>query len=168
MRALLLLPWLYLAAVLQLAWASGLEVAGVTPNLLAIAGLTFLLLVPEPRGFLVIGLFGLAADLLIAGRPGPALAAYLLSGYLLHRLIHRQKLNGLAPQWIVLWLSCSLLELITLAGGILLGELPLGPLQWLQYGLAGGLYTALCGLPLLMVVRWLREFLDARGAVAPL
>ena len=72
MRLLLLLPLVYVTAVLQTSLGDALRVGRVAPDLLGLLAVVWLLVTPGRRAFLVAGLIGLVADLISPGQLGLA------------------------------------------------------------------------------------------------
>jgi rod shape-determining protein MreD len=154
---LLLLPLLYAAAAIQTSLGDLMRVGRAEPDLLALAAVAWLLAVAGPRAFLVAGAIGLLEDLLAPGRVGLAAACFLTVGYGLTRLRARLLLDHLALQLPVMLLSLTVLALAQTLGRWLAGETAadLGALA--VRALSVGLYTSGVGLPLLMVLGWIRE-----------
>ena len=154
---LLLLPWLYVAAAIQTSLGDLMRVGRAEPDLLALAAVAWLLAVGGPRAFLVAGAIGLLEDLLAPGRVGLAAACFLTVGYGLTRLRASLPLYHLVLQLPVMLLSLTVLALAQTLGRWLAGETAadLGPLAVRALGV--GLYTSGVGLPLLMVLNWIRE-----------
>ena len=157
MRLVVLIPIVYVAAVLQTSLVEVIRIGRVEPDLLAMTALVWLLVAARPRGVLVAGLTGLAADLISPGRLGLGLACYLAVGYGLSRLRARVDLDSLSAQLAAVWGGAMLLALGEAVGRWLLGE----PVPTLPASLAGalgvGLYTTAVSLPVLMVVSWIRQ-----------
>lgn len=157
MRWMLLLPILYAAAVLETALADVIRVGHVTPDLLAMIAMIWVLSGGGPRRFLTAGAIGLVADLIAPGRPGLALAGFLLAGYLVTRLRARFPLDHPVGQVATLWLAVTLLTSGLAMGRWLLGETPIAPGVLLCRAVGVGVYTAGVSLPVLMVISWIRE-----------
>jgi rod shape-determining protein MreD len=154
---LLLLPLLYAAAAIQTSLGDLMRVGRAEPDLLALAAVAWLLAAEGPHAFLVAGAIGLVEDLLAPGRVGLAAACFLTVGYGLARLRTRFPLDHLAIQLPAMLLSLTVLTLAQTVGRWLSGETAadLGPLVVRALGV--GLYTSGVGLPLLMVMDWIRE-----------
>ena len=157
MRFFVLLPILYLTAVLQTSLADALSVGHVAPDLLALLAVIWLLVSPGRRAFLVAGLIGLVVDLISPGRPGIAAASFLLVGYGLTRLRTKLDLDQLAWHVPAVWLATTTLAVMLALGGWLLGQtsVPLTTLLVRAFGV--GAYTTGVSLPLLMIIGWIRE-----------
>jgi rod shape-determining protein MreD len=162
MRLVVLIPIVYLAAVLQTSLVEVIRIGRVEPDLLALAAMVWLLVAAGPLGFLAAGLVGLVADLVSPGRLGLGLACYLAVGYGLLRLRARVDLDSLPAQLAAVWGGATLLALGETVGRWLLGE----PARALPTSLAGalgvGLYTAAVSLPVLMIIGWIRQSRLAR------
>jgi rod shape-determining protein MreD len=148
---------LYAAAAIQTSLGDLMRVGRAEPDLLALAAVAWLLATVGPRAILVAGAIGLLEDLLAPGRVGLAAACFLTVGYGVARLRTRLPLDHLALQLPVMLLSLTALALAQTLGRWLAGETAadLGPLAVRAVGV--GLYTSGVGLPLLMVMGWIRE-----------
>jgi rod shape-determining protein MreD len=157
MRLLLLLPLVYVTAVLQTALGDILRVGHVTPDLLGLLAVVWLLVTPGRRAFLVAGLIGLVADLISPGRLGLATGSLLLIGYALTQLRGKLGFDHFAWQLLAVWLATTALALSLAAGTWLLAEpsLPLTTLLARAFGV--GAYTTGVGVPVLMILGWTRE-----------
>ena len=157
MRLFLLLPILYAAAVLETSLADVIQVGHVTPDLLAMIAILWVLLAAGPRTFLVAGAIGLVADLIAPGRVGLGLACYLLVGYAVYRL--RARFLPDHPLWQVatVWVAVSVLASGLAIGRWLLAETSLPPGVLLGRAAGVGVYTAGASLPVLMIIHWIRE-----------
>ena len=157
MRTLLLIPIVYLAAVLQTSLVEVIRIGRVEPDLVAMTAIVWLITAAGPHGFLVAGLIGLTVDLISPGRIGLGAACYLLIGYALIRLREDVRFDRLAPQLLAVWAGASLLALGQVLGRWLLGEVT-GSLGLSSARALGvGLYTAGASLPVLMVLGWIRQ-----------
>ncbi len=157
MRFLLLLPILYLTAVLQTSLADVLSVGHVMPDLLALLAVIWVLVTPGRRAFLVAGIIGLVADLISPGRPGLATASFLLVGHGLTGLRAKLGLDRVAWQLPAVWLSTTVLGLSLAVGTWVLGQTSAPLITVLVRALGVGAYTAGVSLPLLMIIGWIRE-----------
>jgi rod shape-determining protein MreD len=166
MRTLLLLPLVYVAAVLQTSLADVVRVGRVEPDLLAVLAVGWLLVFPGPRSFLAAGLAGLAADLISPGRIGVAAFCFLLVGYGVMRLRARLPIRHLVWQVAVVGVAVSLIAAGSAMGRWLLGETTAAPSVLLVRSLSVGVYSAGVSLPLLMVVGWMQEPLRRRKGMA--
>ncbi|MEE8450503.1 MAG: hypothetical protein V3R99_01275 [Thermoguttaceae bacterium] len=164
MRYLLLLPIVYVAAVLETSAVDLIGVGRVAPDLLAMVAIIWLMIVPTPRAFLVAGGIVLVGDLIAPGRPGVGMAWMLLIGYAITRLQQHVKMDHLAVQVIVLWAAVTLWASAVGFTGRLTGHV-VSPWSTLFVHTAGvGIYTAGVSLPVLMVIGWIREPLLTRQA----
>ena len=162
MRLFLLLPIVYVAAVADTSLADRMQVGRVTPDLLALTAVVWVLVAGTPRGFLVAGAIGLLGDLIAPGRIGLGMICFLLAGYVITWLRQRRALEHLVGQVAAVFGAVSLLAAGMAAGRWLLGELPVELPTLLFRSLGVGVYTAGVSLPLLMVIGWIREPLLAR------
>jgi cell shape-determining protein MreD len=161
-RYLLLIPILYVTAVMETSLADVIRVGCVAPDLLALLAVIWLLFAPGRWTFLAAGAIGLASDLIAPGRLGLGMACFLLIGYTLTRWRAKFPADHLLWQVPTVWLALTLLAASLATGRWLLGEtsIPLGTL--LGRALGVGVYTAGVSLPLLMVIGWIREPFRAR------
>ncbi len=157
MRYLLVLPIVYLAAVLDTSLVDTLRVGRVAPDLLALTALVCVLSTPGPRAFLLGGAIMLLGDLVAPGRVGVGAAWMLLLGYTVTRLRHQVRLDCLALRVATVGIVVACWAAGVATTDRLLGELPMA---WASIGgrAAGvGVYTAGAALPVLMVLGWIRE-----------
>jgi len=157
MRVLLLILIVYLVAVMETALVDVMRIGEVTPDLLALTGVVWLLTSSGPRAFLVAGAIALAGDLIAPGRVGTGAAWMLLVGYALTRLKSRLPLDRLAGQVLATWAAVTAWAMAVGISGRLTGDVALPTLTVLARAAAVGLYTAGVGLPVLMVAGWIRE-----------
>lgn len=166
MRVLMLIPLIYLAAVLETSLADVIRVGQVGPDLLALVAMAWLLTATGQRSFLAAGAVGLASDLASPGRTGLAAACFLLVGYGVQRLRARLAIKHAAGQVAVVWAAVTLISTALALGRWLLGEAVAPPRVLLVRSLGVGVYTAGVSLPLWMVMAWLREPRCRRSVVA--
>jgi rod shape-determining protein MreD len=157
MRILLLIPLVYVAAVLDTSLAGVIRVGQIAPDLLATLAVVWLLIFPGPRSFLAAGAVGLAGDLVSPGRVGVAAICFLLVGYAIARLRSRFALDHVVWQVAVVWVGVTLLAAGMAVGRWLLGEISQPVAGLLLRSLGVGVYSAGVSLPLLMVIGWIRE-----------
>lgn len=163
MGAVLLVVVVYLAAVVQTSLVDMLRIGHVTPDLLALTAVVWVLLAPGRSGFLVAGAIVLVGDLIAPGHLGTGAAAMLVVGYGLWRLQARAKLANLGAQLLAVWAAVTVWAIAVGCSGWLLGDVSLS-LSTVAARAAGvGLYTAGVALPVLMVVGWIREPWIARA-----
>ncbi len=157
MRFLLLSLIVYLAAAMETSWVDAMRIGHVVPDLLALTAVVWLLTAGGPRAFLTAGGIALVADLIAPGRPGVGMGWMLLVGYVVTRLRTRFKLDHLALQVTTVAIAVTVWAMAVAATGRLLGDVLL-PWSTIPARAAGvGLYTAGVGLPVLMVVGWIRR-----------
>ena len=157
MRFLLLAAILYAAAVLETSLGDVIQVGHVTPDLLAMIAVIWVLLVAGPRAFLAAGAIGLVADLIAPGRVGPAVVCFMLVGYAVNRLRTKLPPDQLLGQVATVWAAVTVLTVSLAVGRWLLGETPVGLGTLLGRAAGVGVYTAGVSLPVLMIVGWVRE-----------
>jgi len=161
MRTVLLAAIVYLAAVVQTSLADAMRVGSVTPDLLALVAVVYVLAARGPRSFLVAGGIALAGDLIAPGPPGPGAAWMLLVGYAFGRLRHHVRLEHFIAQVPVVGLAVACWAAGVGMTARLLGDLPLAWSAIAARAAGVGLYTAGVALPVLMVLGWSREPLVA-------
>jgi len=157
MRWVLLIGLAWLAAVAETSLVDAMRIGQVTPDLLAMVAIVWLLAVPGRWAFLAAGAVTLVGDLIAPGRPGIGAAWMLLIGYGLTRLKTWLAAEHLAVEVPAVFAAASLWTLGVSATCRVLGDVPL-PWSALPMRAAGvGLYTAAVSLPILMVLDWIRE-----------
>ena len=157
MLAILLIPLVYLAAVMETSLVDRLRIGALTPDLLALVAVVWLLVSTGPRAFLVAGAVMLVGDLISPGHVGVGTAWMLWVGYGLNRL----RLHA-AMGHFVLQAPAVLVAVTAWAAGVgltewLLGTASLPVADVLARACGVGLYTAGVALPVLMIVGWARE-----------
>ena len=171
MRIVLLLLFVYVAAVAETSLVDVIRVGEVSPDLLALVAVVWLLTASGPRAFLAAGAVTLVGDAIAPGPLGVGTVWMLLVGYGISRLrAHFQgATNGrgfIGAQ--LLWQVPIVAAAVTVwaaAVGLtarLLGDVSLPWSTLLARSAGVGIYTAGVALPLLMVVGWIREPLLAR------
>ncbi len=173
MHWLLLVPIVYLAAVVQTSLADVIEVGRVAPDLLALVAVMWVVLAGGPRAFLVAGAIGLVEDLLSPGSVGLGMAGFLLVGYGVTRLRRRLPLDHLALGVLTVGGAVSVLVFGLSLGQWLLGEASFTWRILLERALCMGVYTAGASLPAWMIAGWwrvegIRDWgLGIRGSASP-
>lgn len=162
MRLLLLVPFVYAAAVLQTSLADAISVGHVTPDLMALLAVIWILVATGRRTFLVAGAIGLAADLISPGHLGLGMASFLLVGYGLARLRTKLDIEHLVGQVFCVGAATTVLATSQAIGSSLSGETAVPLATLLVRALGVGLYTAGMSVPLLMLIGWIREPFRAR------
>ena len=159
-----LIPIVYLAAVAETALGDVMRVGDVTPDLIALVAIVWLLTAAGPRAFLIAGGIALLGDLIAPGRLGVGMAWMLAVGYGVTWLRSQMKSDHLGVQ---VPIACT--ALIAWAVGVaitgrLLGDVTLPLLFFLNGSAATDLYTAAIAVPVLMIAGWIREPLLIRKA----
>ena len=162
MYHLLLIPIVYLAAVLDAGLADVLRIGRATPNLLALAAVVWVLATPGRRAFLVGGGIMLLGDLAAPGRIGVGTAWMLVVAYGITRLRTHVGLDHLAAQVAAVGVAITCWTAGVAVTGRLLGELPMAWTTIAGRAAGVGMYTAGIALPVLMVLGWIREPAVAR------
>jgi rod shape-determining protein MreD len=156
-KLLVLLPFIYIAGVLETSLGDMLQVGHVGPDWMALLAVLWVLWVPGPGALLAAGMAGLASDLFTPGRLGLALAAFLIVGYLLTQLRSRLPLKNLLWQVPIVLVSVTLLALVLAVGYWLLGESSNSLGTLLVRALGVGIYTAGLSVPAVMILLWTRK-----------
>ena len=166
MRFVILALVVYLTAVVETSLVAVMRVRHVTPDLLALVAVVWLLTAAGPRAFLAAGAVALVGDLIAPGHIGVGMAWMLLVGYGVTRLRARFQgaTNGRGFMWYDLaWQVPTVAVAVTLWAaavgltGRLLGDVSLPWSTILARAAGVGAYTAGVALPVLMVVGWIRE-----------
>ena len=157
MRYLLLVPVIYVAAVLQTSLAGVLGVGHVGPDLMALGAVIWLLTDNRPGAFLAAGAIGLGADLVAPGRPGLGMACFLLVGYAVVWLRTRVPANHLVGRATIVLIAVSAISLGMGAAGWFLGEPSPGLWEVVIRSVGVGIFTAGVSIPLLMILGWNSE-----------
>jgi hypothetical protein len=166
MRCVILTLTVYVAAVAETSAVDLLRVGNVTPDLLTLAAVVWLLTAVGPRAFLVAGAVALVGDLIAPGRLGVGMGWMMLVGYGVTRL--RARFQGatdgrgfmwqqLAWQVPCVWAAVTVWAAAVGLTGRLLGDVSLPWSTILARAAGVGTYTAGVALPVLMVVGWIRE-----------
>ena len=157
MRYLLLVPIIYVAAVLQTSLSGVLCVGHVGPDLMALLAVIWLLTDSEPRAFVAAGAIGLVGDLIAPGRAGLGMACFLLIGYAVGRLRTRLPADHLVGRVTIVLVAVSLTSLGIGCGDWLFGEPSPGLREIVTRSVGVGIYTAGASIPLLMILGWIGE-----------
>ena len=168
MSILLLIPAIYLAAVLQTSLAPWIEVRHVVPDLFALLAVLWLIRPERQRGLLAAAAIGLACDLTSAGPLGVGMAAFALAAYGINLARTRIDPNFLFAQLGVVWVTVTAIALVE---GVIWRLTSETSLTWPTLAVRGvtvGVYTAAVGLPVLVLLnRFGRAHHDwAPGAVS--
>jgi cell shape-determining protein MreD len=154
---LVLLIAAYLAAVAETALVDAMRIGQVTPDLLALVALVWALTAAGPRAFLAAGAVMFLGDLIAPGRVGLGTGWMLLVAFGVGQLRARVRLENLAAQLGVLLAGATLWAAGVGLSARLLGNVALPWSTVLARAGGVGLYTAGVGLPLLMVLGWIRQ-----------
>ena len=157
MRYLLLVPIVYVAAILQTSLSGVLRVGHVGPDLMALVAVIWLLTDSQPRAFVAAGAIGLVGDLIAPGRVGLGMACFLLVGYAVGRLRTGLPADHLVGRVTIVGIAVSLTSLGIGCGGWLLGDPSPGLREIVIRSVGVGIYTAGASIPLLMILGWISE-----------
>jgi hypothetical protein len=161
MRFVVLALIVYVGAVAETSLVDVMRIGDLTPDLLALVAVVWLLTAAGPRAFLVAGAVALVGDLIAPGRLGVGMAWMLLVGYAITRLRARfpGATNGRGFMWQVpcVWAAVSVWAAAVGLTGRLLGDVSLPWPTILTRAAGVGIYTAGVALPILMVAGWIRE-----------
>ncbi len=162
MAYLLLIVCVYLAAVVDTSLGGVLAVRGVTPDLVALAAVTWVLLARSRWAFLTGGAVALLGDLISPGRVGVGAAWMLLVGFGLGWLLPRVPGRGLAVRLALVSAAMTVWCLGVAATASVLGDAARPFPRLLAAALGAALYTSAVAVPILMVVGWVRTDRDDR------
>ena len=171
MRVVLVSLIVYLAAVAETSLVDVIRVGEVSPDLLALVAVVWLLTASGQRAFLAAGAVALVGDAIAPGRLGVGMAWMLLIGYGISRLrahfqgaTNGRGFTGAQLLWQVPMVAAAVTVWAAAVGvtGRPLGDVSLPWSTLLARSAGVGIYTAGVALPLLMVVGWIREPLLAR------
>src|SRR5688572_6276287 len=95
MREILLVPIVYIAALLEIWLAPRWEVRGITPDLLALVAFAWLASARNRYAFVVVAIFGLVSDLNNSAPLGINMAAFAIVAYIVMFLRRNLHLEGL-------------------------------------------------------------------------
>lgn len=163
MRAILLIPLVYLAAVMETSLVDRMRIGNITPDLLALVAVIWLLTSTGSRAFLVAGAVMMVGDLISPGRVGIGMAWMLLVGYGLNRLRLRIALNHLVLQVPAVFVSVTAWAAGVGVSERLLGDASLPMAEVVARAFGVGFYTAGVALPVLMIVGWACESPPKQG-----
>ncbi len=162
MRWLSLILIVYVAAVIETSLVDVLRIGPLTPDLLALVALVWLLTETGPKAFVVAGAVAFMGDLIAPGRLGIGAAWMLLIGYGMTRLRTRFPLEHLAWQVPAVAVTVALWGAATGLTGQLLGDVSLSSPTILARAAGVGLYTAAAAVPVLMVTGWVHDWVPWR------
>jgi hypothetical protein len=156
----------YLAAVMETSLVDVIRIGEITPDLLALVAVVWLLAANGPGAFLVAGGIALVGDLIAPGRVGVGMGWMLLVGYVVTRLRNRQwgatsgrgfVWDRLPGQVLTVGVAVTVWAVAVGLSGRLLGDVALSWLTIVWRAAGVGLYTAGVGLPVLIVLGWIRQ-----------
>ncbi len=154
MNVLLLLPIVYLAAVLDTSLVDVMRIGPVVPDLLALTAVAWLLTARGTWALPTAGAIALLSDLIAPGRIGLGMGWMLIVGYGVLRLRMQLKMEHTLWRVALTWAAVTLWALAVGCTARLLGDVTLPWATILQRGLGVGLYTAGVSLPIWMIVGW--------------
>lgn len=156
MAYLLLIIFVYLAAVADTALAEVLRVGNVTPDLVALVAVVWVVLARSRWAFLTAGSVALLGDLIAPGRVGLGAAWMLPVAFGLGWIARQVRSRGPAVQLPMVAAAMTVWCLGLAATTAALGEAPLPLATQLQQALGAAVYTSAVALPVLMVAGWAR------------
>jgi len=158
MSLILLIPILYIAAVLQTTMVDLVQIGPLAPDLLALAAILWVVIAaPSPWADLVAGGIGFLEDLVSPGRVGLGAVSFLLVGYGVARLRGRFRMESMASRILTVCVGVTSIVLCVAVGRWLCGELTLALAMVLTRALGVGVYTAGVSVPVAMVLSWLGQ-----------
>jgi rod shape-determining protein MreD len=152
----LLILFIYLAAVADTALGELLRVGDVTPDLVALVAVVWVLLVRSRWAFLTAGAVALLGDLIAPGRVGVGAAWMLLVGFGLGRLLQQIRSRHLAVRLPLVLGALIVWCLGVAATQSILRETAAPFTTQLRHALGAALYTSAIAVPVLMVAGWMR------------
>ncbi len=157
MRLLLLVPVIYVIAVVETSLVDAMQIGHVAPDLLALAAIAWLLVWPGPRAFLVAGGIALFGDAIAPGRLGVGAAWMLLIGYGISRLRPWLKAESLVARVAIVAVAVTAWAAAVGMTARVIGDVSLPWTVLLQRAAGVGAYTAGVSLPVFMLLAWIRE-----------
>ncbi len=156
MAYLLLILSVYLAAVADTALGEVLRVGTVTPDLVALVAVLWVILVPSRWAFLTAGAVALLGDLIAPGRVGVGAAWMLPVGLGLGRVVQHIRSRGLTVRLPLVAAAMTVWCLGVTATASALGDTTLPLASQLGHALGAAVYTSAIAVPVLMVAGWVR------------
>lgn len=153
---MLLIPFVYIAAVLQTWISPRWELSDAVPNLLALTAFVWLITNDGPRGFLVTALVGLVSDLGSSTPLGFGIAVYSVVGYGAIWLRRHMNADRLLGQLGVLWLAITAITLSEGITAMCLHQDQLTAPMLLGHTILVGLFTTILALPIFVIINWRR------------
>ncbi len=153
---ILLLPLIYLAAVLEIFLAPHWQIAGITPDLLALVAFTFIAISQSRSSIFIIALIGLASDLNSSGPLGLGLAAFALVAYSLASLQARLQLDHFFGRLTLVWLGITAASVIQAIVARAAGQTAIPIQALITRALVAGFYTSALAVPMLLLIAWVR------------
>ncbi len=157
MRLLILTLIVYTAAVTETSLVDVTRIGHVTPDLLALTAIVYVLMANHPSAFVVSGLIALVGDLIAPGHLGVGMGWMLLLGFGLTRLKRHVPLEHLAAQVFAVLAAVSVWAAAVGLTGRVLGDVSLPWLTIVARSAGVGLYTAGVAVPVLMILGWIHE-----------
>jgi rod shape-determining protein MreD len=159
----------YLAAVAETALAPVLTIHQVTPNLLALAAIVWLVsAAPSPWRIVEAAAIGLVFDFNSGSHAGVGMASFsLLAFAILHARPIMRRLGPVEQSLACLPAVAALTLIVSFANRLFGHTVPPLSLVMLQ-AFGCGVYTAAIGLPVWMILDWRRDARRTRPAIAKL
>jgi rod shape-determining protein MreD len=154
---LILIPALYLAALVDTSLSSAFELGAVAPDALMVVALVWSLAVAGERGPLAAGAAGFVSDLVAPGRLGVGLACFAVAGYVLSRLRARFGIRRPLALSLCAWPAATSMVLGPAVVRRWLGEVDMSWSTLLGRGLAVGAFTAAAVMPILLAFATVRR-----------
>jgi rod shape-determining protein MreD len=157
MSPVLLLPLIYLASALETLQSARWQIAGVGPDLVALAAFAWLARAKGRYAFAVAALIGLANDLISAAPLGLNVAVYAVVAYSLTRLRARMDLDHFAGRLAIIFLGVASTCFVQTVALRIFKQTTLPWLMLLPRSALVGFYTAGVAVPIVMLAGWLRS-----------
>ncbi|HEV3003834.1 MAG TPA: rod shape-determining protein MreD [Pirellulales bacterium] len=162
---LILIPALYLAALVDTSLSSAVELGAAAPDALMVVGLVWSLALAGERSPLAAGTAGFVSDLVSPGRLGVGLACFAVAGYVLPRLRARFGMRHPLALSLCAWPVATSMVLGPAIVRRWLGEVDLNWSTLLGRGLAVGAFTAAAVMPILLAFAAVRRIKRQRQRV---
>jgi rod shape-determining protein MreD len=165
MSSLLIIPILYIAAVLDTCLAARWQVHGIAPDLVALVAFIYLYSSRGRYAFLIGALAGFASDLNSTSPLGLGMAAFALVAYGVVLLRQNLHLDGAIARLIIVGVGVTATCLLQSATLRCIGRIALPWQSLVEHAVLVGIYTAAVAIPLLMVYWWFGSQRSAKPLV---
>jgi rod shape-determining protein MreD len=154
MNSLVYLLCVYAVAVLDSQLSSAWEIAGVRPDLFALAAFVWLMSPSHNHGLFSIAVVGLMSDLSRSTPIGIGIASFAVAAFGLSELQRRVRLDVIPLRASAIGFAAGSIALMQSVVLRLMNEIPNSWTQLVVQSSLTGIYTAAVGVPLLMILSW--------------